>query len=202
MNKQWYERYQSIKYKDVTIRLTFPDKGSLNNIYHSAFQPGKWVRSITFESFSIIPSLNYPLNKDDRLNLLMTYCPNVKHVKLPTFMDSVYSQDRWTYFLNALKGTNTWKLHTVSVADLSHFIIYSDARRHYFNCLYHLRRSIRQFALTTGIIFGSYSCYKVFNNWLPSNKRRHGGYSCWWLWIIGLFTSIGRDLNVFLQHQQ
>lgn len=61
VNRKWYEWYQSIKYKDITIRLHLsysfpggkvqPDTLFENTIY-SKFSPGKWVRSLKIESLA------------------------------------------------------------------------------------------------------------------------------------------------------
>lgn len=51
VNNQWYDQYQSIKYKTIALRLDDSFCLLLNNIIYSRFQPGTWVKSIIFRSF-------------------------------------------------------------------------------------------------------------------------------------------------------
>lgn len=142
VNKQWYEWYQFIKYKNITISLDLSDK-LLNNIIHSKFSPGKWVKIITFNELSRNRAISHPPLNTDLLYLLMVCCPNVKHVILPEFMDYSYCENEWTYFFTTLVNNNIWKLHSLSVQRLSRPIKDEDARRQYFEYIYHLRSSIK-----------------------------------------------------------
>lgn len=153
VNRHWYDCYQSIKYKDITLRLDHKDK-VLQNIIHSQFLPGLWVRSIAFVDLVIVPNFSYHPHFNP-LYLLMTRTPNVKHVSLPQDMDSQLNSD-WTYFTEALESTNTWKLQTLSVSinKLSRPIEFKQARKNYFHCLGHLRSSITEFVLTTDMLTG------------------------------------------------
>lgn len=83
VNKQWYDWYQPIKYKDVEISLKLSDR-LLENILHSKFQPGRFVKSIEFkEPQSARYTSDHPPLDTVPLHLLMACCPNVKNVKLP-----------------------------------------------------------------------------------------------------------------------
>lgn len=93
---------------------------------------------------------------------LMIYCLNVKHVMLPAYMDTSNSDDLWTYFLTTIKSANTWKLHSLSVDWASHIIENDDARRHYYECLYHFQGGIRTFTMTANMISGSYDRLQGF----------------------------------------
>lgn len=74
VNKQWYDQYQSIKYKSVSISLNLSNI-TLRNIIFSKFLPGKWVKSLTFQTITAAANLmNCHVLVGDPLQLLMTYC--------------------------------------------------------------------------------------------------------------------------------
>lgn len=106
VNKQCYDWYQSIKYKEVTIKhLKLSNNIILNNILFSNFQPGKWIKSITSEGLTAPSHYNnepIPPNNDS-LYLLMTYCPTVKHATLPAIMDNEPCEKQWDYFYSTHK---------------------------------------------------------------------------------------------------
>lgn len=140
VNKQWYEWFQSLKYKDVSISLKNPNI-LLKNIAHSKWEPGKWVKSVTSTNVSARSDSNTSPDEGDALCLLMTRYPNVKHVMLPEYMQD----EDWTYFSRQLVDTNVWKLHSLSTENLPQAVSSPSARTQYFTCVYHLRSSIRSF---------------------------------------------------------
>jgi hypothetical protein len=116
VNKQWHDWYQSTKYKDIEVCLELSDT-FVNNIINSKFQPGEWVKCISFEA--LIPPSDYGSStaSDDGelLRSLMTCGPYVKDVNL---RGDIASLDDWVYFGAALKKTNIWNLHTLSAMPL------------------------------------------------------------------------------------
>lgn len=86
----------------------------------------------------------------------------MKHVTLPASLDDPYSGRYWSYFLTALKATNTWNLHTLTVGYYGRHFLYDSARGEYFECLEHLRSSIRSFMLTERMITGGFGCFEGF----------------------------------------
>lgn len=172
VNKQWYEWYQSMKYKSIYIRLVLSNR-IFGNIINSKLQPGKCVRSITLLDLSTISNIEYPPLNGDPLYLFMTHCPNVKHVTLPKGMDFARQESDWAYFSKALVNTNIWKLDSLSIGHPSQSIVPNNITRHYFECLYHVRESIKSFILTNGVITGSYSCLQNFQQ-LTSLTIREG----------------------------
>lgn len=159
VNKQWYDQYQAIKYKSVTIRLDNYPCTILNNIIHSPFQPGKWIKNIIFLSLKassspstifFSPNLGFG---GDPLYLLMSRSPNVKYVKLPTDKGisqmAVHTKD-WIYFSNALIHTSTWKLQSLSLECFFHLDV--QAKSQYYRCASHLRQNLRELTLTKGMM--------------------------------------------------
>jgi hypothetical protein len=66
LNKQWFDMYQYILYKDITIYFgPFNDK-IVDNIMNSRFDPGKYVKYISFESLDTPATYEeaIDLNKD------------------------------------------------------------------------------------------------------------------------------------------
>lgn len=162
VNKQWYDRFPSLKYKEITITLNNSDV-LLQNIIQSSFLPGRWVKSITIEALCTMYNTSVPLGSDDPLNLLMTRCLNVKNVTLPQYMDDRSVGIYWRYFSNALVNNNTWKLQSLAVGNLTRPITFDSAKTEYFDCVHHLRSSIRQLVLTTGMVpSGCFRCLQEF----------------------------------------
>lgn len=162
VNKQWYDRFRSLKYKEITITLNNSDV-LLQNIIQSSFLPGRWVKSITIEALCTMYNTSVPLGSDDPLNLLMTRCLNVKNVTLPQYMDDRSVGIYWRYFSNALVNNNTWKLQSLAVGNLTRPITFDSAKKEYFDCVHHLRSSIRQLVLTTGMVpSGCFRCLQEF----------------------------------------
>lgn len=132
-HKQWYDWFQSLKCKEIT-----------------------------FNSLSTNSSTSNPPIDGDPLFLLMTRCPHVKHVILPQGMDSSQSEDDWAYFSSTLVSADVWKLHSLSIRKLPQIINGVVAKRHYYECLYHLRDSLKKFMLTTSILSGGYGQLQDF----------------------------------------
>lgn len=86
VNKQWYDQYQSIKYENVSIRLDGSSCTVLNNITHSQFETGKWIRTMSFQSLKAPTTASSYLcdpgfrSDDDPLYLLVIHSPHVTYV--------------------------------------------------------------------------------------------------------------------------
>jgi hypothetical protein len=136
VNKQWYDWYQSIKYKEITIRLDLPDI-LLNNIIKSNFPPGEWVKSITFQELVAPPDFDDHTTLDVNEDLFWSFtCPKVKHVTLPEDNTKIRQSKDWVYFETKFKWIGNWSLLTLSVRPFA--LSVPCTRVHYFNCAYHL----------------------------------------------------------------
>jgi hypothetical protein len=113
VNKQWYDLYQPIKYKEITFCFDLlVDYILFDSIVSSKFKPVKWVESLTFKNLNTARLLNSFMYDEDPLHLLKSRCANVKHVTLSFSQDYVLRTEDWTYFSTVITGTNDWKLES------------------------------------------------------------------------------------------
>ncbi|KAI9356426.1 hypothetical protein BD770DRAFT_411341 [Pilaira anomala] len=145
VNKNWFTFFLSQAYHSISIDLNTNDK-KVTKILSSSFDPGKWVRRITF--MKIIPPND--MKRLDMLNdpfiQLMKQTPNVKEIQFANDRNLGYMA--WTYLSVVLMRTSYWKLHVLPKSGEEN-LAYS---AYYYLCAYHLRNTLKKSYLSVGMV--------------------------------------------------
>lgn len=144
VNKQWFNMYYILAYKKVTINFSGSkhQKAILNNIMNLVYQPGNWVKTITFGDLDTTP---------DQLLHLMNKCPNVQQVKF-NFTSVSEAQLYWTKFEQALLQSD-WQLKCLpAISDVHGKKMNRNSQWSYMSCAFYSGDTLTDLSIPGNIL--------------------------------------------------
>lgn len=99
VNRQWSDMFYATTYSSISITLGRSNK-VIDNILHSPFQPGLWVKKVKMLMASIPANLSQIDPSTDLLHNFIIRCPNVHKFNMISADDQ-----HWSYLSTVLLST-------------------------------------------------------------------------------------------------
>lgn len=172
VNKKWFNLFQRLYYKSVSIQLDPTNKIIQDILCSPYFQPGLFVKNIHFLKLQQPAHFNENNIRQDLLYLLMEHCPNVKNIILTT-KGGMMKESNWRYLSTVLLANTRWKLQSINLQDgytreteLGDYSLLRENREfYYYQSVYHSRNTIQNMIFTEDMVEeGDYSLLKEFKN--------------------------------------